>query len=380
MTVFFGSLGNVYMKTGPSSSFTNQAMTPVGNLLNNSNMDADSNADGVVDGFTKAADHPNITEVYAFDSAEKAQKISVTATSTAGSNYAYVYQNVSVNVTYTYSFSCDVKVANATGNFKARIGVTWLDGSMSTIYSNFSAGYGNTSGSYVRVKFENLTPPANAVTAQVKFQVETSNVGDIGDAWFKNAQFEVSSTASPYMTGPTKTYQISDTTKRYWDTTQPVTIQTSNDGSTWTTITSGFTIEYPGGRVVFSSVQPANLYVRASASAYTVAAIAGMFNWKLNVERKLQDTPTFGSVWNSVTPLAAEASGSCEWYWADTQFFNRIGDQEFVFVLYTDEANKKRYEFFGTITKSAIEVPADGVVTESLDFKSKGPVYYRERA
>lgn len=202
--------------------------------------------------------------------------------------------------------------------------------------------------------------------------------GYLGAVYVKTgASAAFTNQATTNVGGDLKTYEITDTTKRYWDTRQPVTVQTSPDGITWTTVTTGFKIEYPGGRVVFNTAQAAGTQVRVSASAYTVSSIAAMFNWQMDIERDTEDTPTFGSAWNDVTPLIPKASGSCEWYWADGQFFSRMGDSEMVFALYTNSTNKYRYEFYGTFTKSASKTPVDGVVTESLDFQSSGPIYYR---
>lgn len=178
--------------------------------------------------------------------------------------------------------------------------------------------------------------------------------------------------------GDRMTYEISDTAKRYWDTSQPVTVQTSPDGSTWTTVTSGYTIEYPGGRVVFSSPLASGTQVRVSASAYSVASIAGFFNWELELKIDTENTPTFGSTWNQVTPTLKGFSAKASWYWASNTFMTYLGDNEMIFVFYVDTVSKRRYEGYGTITSAAPSVPADGVVQEKLEFSGKGRVYYRE--
>jgi hypothetical protein len=174
-----------------------------------------------------------------------------------------------------------------------------------------------------------------------------------------------------------KTCIINDSTKRYWDTSQPVVVETSTDGIDWA-VATGYTVQHCGGRIIFNTALTAGTQVQVSASAYTVTEVASMYNWELEIEQEQEETTGFGSGWTELTPTLRTFTGSCEWYLADGRFSQYVGDKEYVFVLYVNENSNKRYEFYGILTNSNIEVPVDGIVTESLDFSGKGQVYYRE--
>jgi hypothetical protein len=61
------------------------------NLIVSSNMDSDSNADGVVNNFIKYWED-GITAVYSYDNSERAQKIEMTDSTIIGN--AYIYQTI----------------------------------------------------------------------------------------------------------------------------------------------------------------------------------------------------------------------------------------------------------------------------------------------
>lgn len=169
-------------------------------------------------------------------------------------------------------------------------------------------------------------------------------------------------------------YTITDAAKRYLDKSQAVTVKKNG-----VIQTAGFKIEYSGGVVVFdAALQPTDV-VTVSGSALTVAEVAGFFGWKLNPELDLQDTTAFSDApWKAFTALLKGWSVEAEWYWANADFFTALGT-EVILVLYTDDgASKKRYEGYVVITKASPEVPAAGVIKESISFTGQGELYYRE--
>ncbi|MBA4495098.1 hypothetical protein ACFO25_09905 [Paenactinomyces guangxiensis] len=179
--------------------------------------------------------------------------------------------------------------------------------------------------------------------------------------------------------GDQTTYIVSDETKRYWDRSAAVTVEKSSDGTNWTTVpASDYKIEYVGGRIVFNAPQVSTDSFRVDAAAYPIETIVAGFEWSLDLEQEVQDTPTFGDGWNDVTPTRKSGSGSFSWYWANGTFFEKLGDDDLIIILYVDETNNIRYEFTGAITTDSIETPNDGVVTEELEFMANGEIYYRE--
>ncbi|MBA4541979.1 hypothetical protein H1164_03555 [Thermoactinomyces daqus] len=179
--------------------------------------------------------------------------------------------------------------------------------------------------------------------------------------------------------GDMKTFIIGNSSDRYWDTSKAVLIETSADGgNTWTTA-SGYVIEYPGGRVLFNTPLESGTQVRASGYAYPVTNICNFFNWELDITVADQDVTTFCSNgWEESIATLRGFNGKADWYWADSSFLDHLEDNEMVFVLYVDTTTNRRYEGYGLITKAGPKVPVDGIVNESIEFKGKDKVYYRE--
>lgn len=167
-------------------------------------------------------------------------------------------------------------------------------------------------------------------------------------------------------------YSIAAPAKRYWDKNSAVTVK--KNGST---ITTGFTIEYVGGVVVFAVALINTDVITVSGKYWTVSQVGGFFNWSLDIAMATEEVPTFGDTFKSYMPTLYEWSGSAEKYWGDNAFLTAIGT-EVVVVLYADSASTMaRYEGFAVITADGIEDAVDGIITETLDFTGNGSLYFR---
>jgi hypothetical protein len=173
--------------------------------------------------------------------------------------------------------------------------------------------------------------------------------------------------------GDNKRYSITNTAKAYWDNTQAVTVKVNG-----VTVTTGFTIEYAGGNVVFTVSQGANP-VTVSGSYLPVAQVGGGYNWKLDAENDMIECTDFQSGgWKTFVEGQSTFSGSLEKYWLDGTTFAEIGNDTLVLVLYVDGgANKLRYEGYAEFKKDGVETPYDGLIKTSVDFQGNGPFYYR---
>jgi hypothetical protein len=169
-------------------------------------------------------------------------------------------------------------------------------------------------------------------------------------------------------------YIITDSAKRYWNKNSPVTVKVNG-----VIQTSGFSIEYVGGVVVFdSALQPTDT-VTVSGEYYNVTQVMGFKNWSLDPGREFEEATCFESGgWKEFVSVLTGASGSCEGFWV-TDRSDWVG-AEHIIVLYVDYqgASKARYEGYGFVKGKNLEVPVDSLVEESLDFEFNGPVYYRE--
>lgn len=171
-------------------------------------------------------------------------------------------------------------------------------------------------------------------------------------------------------------FTISDPTKRYWNPDASFTVETSPDGVTWTVVTSGYSLEYAGGVVVFDTVQT-GLQVRVSGEYFAASQLGEAKEWSLDLNTDTEDTTVFGSNWKTFTSLLKGAIASLSRWWIDGYFLENIGSR-LALVLYTDKANDKRYEGYARIKGDSVKVAVAGLVEEELNFEFTGPVYYHE--
>ena len=170
-----------------------------------------------------------------------------------------------------------------------------------------------------------------------------------------------------------KRYQVTDPNCRYWDPDSPITVKKNG-----TAITTGFTLEYAGGFVVFDAALGPSDTVTVSGKALTLIQAGGFFNWSVDGDAEDAEKTTFASEgWKEFQRTLIGWSGSAEAYWGDTQFFDSLG-QRVVVKLYTDAGPAQDcLEGFAIINGDGIENPVDGLIQESIDFQGTGPLYIR---
>lgn len=199
--------------------------------------------------------------------------------------------------------------------------------------------------------------------------------GKVGAVYVQTADAPVAFTDEATTANATYTrYTITNTSKRYWSKSYAVTVKKNS-----VVQTSGFSIEYAGGVIVFdSALQPTDV-VTVSGYYVTVSQAGGFFNWSLDAELETAEATTFASQgWKQFEPTLKGFSGSAEAYWGNADFFNKLG-QEVVVVLYTDAGTaKNRYEGYALITSDGIETAVDALIQETIEFTGAGALYYRE--
>lgn len=170
-----------------------------------------------------------------------------------------------------------------------------------------------------------------------------------------------------------KRYQIDDEDLRYWDPDTPVLVEVDGDA-----VTTGFTLEYAGGYVVFDEALDVGEAVTVSGEALTLIQAGGFFNWSIDGDGEDTDATTFASQgWKEFVRTLKGWSGSAEAYWGDTQFFDALG-KVVVMKLFVDAGpSQSCLEGFALISGDGIESPVDGLVQETIDFTGTGPLYIR---
>ena len=170
-----------------------------------------------------------------------------------------------------------------------------------------------------------------------------------------------------------KRYTITNTAKRFWDKKTTITVKKNG-----VAVSSGYTIEYAGGVIVFNTALASTDVVTVSGKYIPLTQVAGIYNWKLEFENDEKDVTTFlSNGWREILPVVSGFTVSAEGYWADATFFNNI-NKEIGLQLFVDTTGKRRYEGFVYIKKNGIEVPADDIVKENIEFTGNGQIYYHE--
>lgn len=179
---------------------------------------------------------------------------------------------------------------------------------------------------------------------------------------------EATTKASPWTR-----YKITNQAKRFWDDTAALTVKKNG-----ATITTGFTVEWAGGELVFNPPLISTDTVTVSGKYFAMEQQAGIFEWKLDGNADLKDVTTFASLgWKEQVALLKSITISAQGYWANNNFFGRLGTKLAV-SLFVDTTSNKRYEGYMFIKKNGIEQPVDDVVKEQIDMEGTGIFYYHE--
>lgn len=174
-----------------------------------------------------------------------------------------------------------------------------------------------------------------------------------------------------------KRYQITDSAYRYWSPEEAITVKV--DGQT---VTSGFTLEYVGGFVEFTSPLDEE-EVTVSGSALTLTQAGGFFNWTVDGDAETLDATTFDvdnpadRGWKRFIQGLKNWSGSAEAFWGDTRFFDSLGKLLVVKLFVDSGPSLKCLEGFAVISSDGIEVDVGGIVQHTIDFTGSGNLYVR---
>lgn len=183
---------------------------------------------------------------------------------------------------------------------------------------------------------------------------------------------------SPVAT-PRTVYQITNVANRFVDNAVAITVQTSPDGSTWTTVTD-YTFRYPNGVIVFNTARAVGIQVRVSAgNAYPMAVIAQMGEWSMDAEVDMLEVTSLqtSNGRREYIPGLMSATIDTSQFWLDGYFFTKLTTRALVcLLLYPDYGTDDYYAAYTYIDKLGLSIPADGVVQEEQSFTVTGAFYY----
>lgn len=171
-----------------------------------------------------------------------------------------------------------------------------------------------------------------------------------------------------------KRYTITDSTKAYWDKDTAVVVKVGGS-----VISTGYSIEYPGGVVVFDSAQASDAVVTVSGKYIVVEQLAGFFNWSLTVNNTTIDATSFTSgEWSEFELATKNWEATAEKFWASTDDFSQRMGEEVIIVLYCDFGTvKTRFEGYATIQSDAVSTPVNELINDSISFKGFDGIYFR---
>lgn len=186
--------------------------------------------------------------------------------------------------------------------------------------------------------------------------------------------------------GDHQTFSEPTLTKRYWDRTATFVVQTAPDGVTWTTVTSGFTIRYVTGEVVFTSpITGGTPSCRISSGAYLPYSVLGnCTSWEgtamVDMLENTALTGNGGSQWKTYQPTLLSATIKLQRFWADATFWTWLQNNPsnlLVVSLQTGRnATGDRYEGYARVKQDDIKLAVNALITEGLDLTVDGQLYY----
>lgn len=188
--------------------------------------------------------------------------------------------------------------------------------------------------------------------------------------------------------GDHKNYYITSATKRYIDPDTTVVVEKQTDGEgEFATVSSGYTIQYLGGYVVFDEANGADDVIQVTGKYLPTTQLVGAFNWSLSVEVDMHEVTDFADSGHKNYIAGNKGwTGECEMYWiADTEtgvasneLSSDLGDR-LVCVFYVDDTNDYRYEGFGRITNINPSASVGDIISQSISIQGTGTEQLRYR-
>lgn len=147
-----------------------------------------------------------------------------------------------------------------------------------------------------------------------------------------------------------------------------------SSGETWVTA-SPDTIQYVGGKAIFTVSRPVGTVLRVTGSYFPITEVVQAKAWGLDVGFELVDSTYFGQEWRTFESVVGGGSGSVSQWYLNSDFFERLGDK-LVAIFYTNSSTSERYEGFAHLDKDGIKAAVEGLVEEDLGVTIDGELFY----
>lgn len=182
--------------------------------------------------------------------------------------------------------------------------------------------------------------------------------------------------------GDHKTFNEAVAAHVAWDKATAFTVQTSPDGTTWTTQTTGFVINYPIGQVVFAvAVSGATPGCRITAgNYYPFSFLANAKQVDITPAVDVVDVTTFqtpASPWKSKLGLLAGSTVKLSKYWVDISLAQLITNTTLlILIAYSGQNANQRYAGYVKMKQDAHKFAVNIADTEDLDFEVDGQLFF----
>ena len=192
-----------------------------------------------------------------------------------------------------------------------------------------------------------------------------------------NSQILVTSQPSVSFTNESMTdagdhinYTLTNAAKRYLDKSVPVVVQTSPDGTTWTTITTGFTLIYAGAKVIFTSAQPASTQVRLQSGKYfAYATLATAKSCEFSAKIDMNDTTSFNTSGTyAYTPGLLNGTLKLSSWWANITRLQSAINRDLLVVSFVTPTNN-RYEGYCYAQDCSLKADVKTAIPEDITFQ-----------
>lgn len=170
--------------------------------------------------------------------------------------------------------------------------------------------------------------------------------------------------------GDHTTYTITNQANRYLDKSVAVVVQTSPDGTTWSTITTGFVLYHVNARVVFTAAQSPTLQVRlASGNYYVYATLVQANSCDFTGKITLIDVTPFNTTGTeSYLPGLLGGTFKVGTFWINTALSLHLTNRDLLICSFVLPSGN-RYEGYVYASDSDLKSDVKNAVTEDLTFQ-----------
>jgi hypothetical protein len=170
-------------------------------------------------------------------------------------------------------------------------------------------------------------------------------------------------------------YSITDRSKSAWPMDSAIVVK--KNGATQS---SGFTIEYATGTVVFASALTSEV-ITVGGQYQPVAEVGGFYSWTLDAHMSVQDTTDFVAAragWETVGSTGVGGGTiAASRFWDTGGFRQRVGLPVLV-KCYVSVATGEHWVAWALCDKDASTIDETKLIDEPISFTITGPLCHRD--